>query len=124
MRGKSFGGIRAKFLFIFLVSLIFTTVIVLILNGIWRDKQTDYSYQIGKFTSECKGIYKEIDENLNNEEKIQDIINKDTNTDEVFIVDKQGNVILSHKNHYESIFTIYLRKCNNIVLVSKIEGAR
>jgi len=100
------GGIRAEFLFIFLISLIFSIVITLVINGMWRNKQTDYSDQIRNFTYNCKEIYKEIDENLNNEEKLQDIVSKDTIRFKVFIVDKQGKVILCSENNCEKQFDI------------------
>lgn len=99
MRGKNFGGIRAAFLLIFLVSLIFSIVITLVINGVWRYKQTDYSDQIRNFTFNCKGIYEEIDENINNDERLKDIVSRDTIKFKVFIVDKQGNVILGPENN-------------------------
>lgn len=105
MRGKNFGGIRAKFLFSFLISLIFSIVITLFINGIWRDKQTDYSNEMRIFDSKSQIIYREINENLNNQEKLQDIINNIINKNqdrvEVFITDKQGTVILSPENNCE-----------------------
>lgn len=106
MKGKGFGGIRAKFLFAFLVSVILSIVFVLIINNVWRNKQTDYSYQISRFNSECNELYDEIMENSNNEEKIREIVNRDTSQAEVFIVDTKGNVILSHSNHFEKQFDI------------------
>ena len=99
MRGKNFGGIRATFLFIFIVSLIFSIVITLVINGAWRNKQTDYSDQIRNFTYNCKGIYEEIDKDLNNDEKLQGIVSRDTIKFKVFIVDKQGKVLLSPENN-------------------------
>lgn len=106
MKGKSFGGIRAKFLFVFLVALIFSIVVVLIINESLRGKQTDYSYQISRFNSECNEIYNEIMENSNNEEKMREIVNRDTNQYEVFIVDTKGNVIRRHNNCFEKQFDI------------------
>lgn len=106
MKGKSFGGIRVKFLLAFLISVILSIIFVLIINNVWRNKQTDYSYQISRYNSECNGIYDEIIENLNDEKKIQEIINRDTNIDEVFIVDTEGNVIKSHNNRFEKQFDI------------------
>jgi len=99
LRGKNFGGIRATFLFIFIVSLIFSIVITLVINGAWRNKQTDYSDQIRNFTYNCKGIYEEIDKDLNNDEKLQGIVSRDTIKFKVFIVDKQGKVLLSPENN-------------------------
>jgi len=106
LKGKRFGGIRSTFLFIILISVIFSIVSTLFINGRWRDKQTDYSNQIKNFTNSCKGIYEEIDKNLNNEEKLQDILSRDTNRFKIFIVDKQGNVILSPENNYTKQFDI------------------
>lgn len=106
MKGKGFGGIRAEFLFVFIISVVFSIVFVLVINGIWRNKQTDYSYQINKFNSECNGIYNEMMESSNNEEKIREIINRDINEDEVFIIDTKGNVLLSHNNRFEKQFNI------------------
>lgn len=99
MRVKNFGGIRFTFLFIFLVSLILSIVITLVINGAWRDKQTDYSDQIRNFTYNCKRIYKEIDKNLYNDEKLQSIVSRDTIKYKVFIVDKQGKVLFSPENN-------------------------
>lgn len=99
MKGKNLGGIRAAFLFIFLVSLIFSIVITLVINDVWRSKQTDYSNQIRKFTYNCKEIYEEIDENLNNDEKLQGIASRDTIKFKVFIVDKQGKVLFGPENN-------------------------
>lgn len=106
MKGNGFGGIRVKFLFVFLLSLTFSVVFVLIINGILRNKQTDYSYQISRFNSECKRIYTELMENSNNEEKIREIVNRDTSEYEVFIVDTKGNVIVRHNNRFEKQFDI------------------
>lgn len=106
MKGKSFGGIRVEFLFAFLISAILSVVFVIIINDVWRDKQTDYSHQISKFNSECNRIYAEIIQNSNDEEKIKEIVNRDTNLDEVFIVDTKGNVIISHNNRFEKQFNI------------------
>ncbi|WP_160688076.1 HAMP domain-containing sensor histidine kinase [Clostridium sp. C2-6-12] len=106
MKGKRFGGIRVEFLFVFLISAILSIVFALIINDVWRNKQTDYSHQISKFNSECNRIYAEIIENSNNEEKIKEIVNRDTNLDEVFIVDTKGNVIISHNNRFEKQFDI------------------
>lgn len=106
MKGKGLGGIRTKFLFVFLVSVILSIVFVLVINDVWRNKQTDYSHQISRFNSECNEIYHEIMENLNNEEKIREIVNSDTNLDEVFIVDTKGNVIINHNNRFEKQFDI------------------
>jgi Signal transduction histidine kinase len=106
LKGKSFGGIRVKFLLVFLVSVFSSVVFVLIINDVWRNKQTDYSYQISRFNSECSGIYHEIMEHSSDEEKIQEIINRDTNLDEVFIVDTKGNVLISHNNRFEKQFDI------------------
>lgn len=99
MRGKNFGGIRFTFLVIFLVSLILSIVIPLVINGVWRNKQTDYSNQIRNFTYNCKEIYKKIDENMNSDEKLQDIVSRDTIRFKVFIVDKQGKVLFSPENN-------------------------
>ena len=93
------GGIRFTFLVIFLVSLILSIVIPLVINGVWRNKQTDYSNQIRNFTYNCKEIYKKIDENMNNDEKLQDIVSRDTIRFKVFIVDKQGKVLFSPENN-------------------------
>ncbi|MZK52678.1 sensor histidine kinase [Clostridium beijerinckii] len=98
MKGKNFGGIRFTFLVIFLVSLILSIVITLIINDSWRSKQTNYSNQIRNFTHSCKEIYKEIDESINNDEKLQDIVSRDTIKYKVFIVDKQGKVLFSPEN--------------------------
>jgi signal transduction histidine kinase len=106
LRGKRFGGIRSTFLFIILISVILSTVSTLIINGRWRDTQTDYSNQIRNFNDSCKGIYEEIDKNLNNEGKLQDILSRDTNRFKIFIVDKQGNVKLSSENNCEKQFDI------------------
>lgn len=99
MRGKNFGGIRFTFLVIFLVSLILSIVIPLVINGAWRNEQTDYSNQIRNFTYNCKEIYKKIDENMNSDEKLQDIVSRDTIRFKVFIVDKQGKVLFSPENN-------------------------
>ncbi len=99
MRGKNFWGIRFTFLVIFLVSLILSIVITLFINGAWRDEQTDYSNQIRNFTYNCKEIYKEIDENMSSDEKLQDIVSRDTIRFKVFIVDKQGKVLFSPENN-------------------------
>jgi signal transduction histidine kinase len=106
LKGKNFGGIRATFLFIFLVSLICSIVITLVINGAWRNKQTDYSDQIRNFTSNCNKIYEEIDENLSNDQKLQDILSRDTIKYKVFIVDKQGKVLLSPENNCTIQFDI------------------
>ncbi len=92
------GGIRFTFLVIFLVSLILSIVITLVINDSWRDEQTDYSNQIRNFTHSCKEIYKEIDESINNDEKLQEIVSEDTIKYKVFIVDKQGKVLFSPEN--------------------------
>lgn len=99
MKGKNFGGIRFTFLVIFLVSLILSIVITLFINGAWRDEQTDYSNQIRNFTYNCKEIYKEIDENMNSDEKLQYIVSRDNIRFKVFIVDKQGKVLFSPENN-------------------------
>lgn len=106
MKGKIFGGIRFKFLLVFLISLILSVVVVLVINNLWRNKQTDYSYQISRFNSECSGIYHELMENSNDEKKIREIVNRDTNQDEVYIVNTKGNVIISHNNRFEKQFDI------------------
>lgn len=106
MKDKSFGGIIVEFLFVFLISAILSVVFVLMINEAWRNKQTDYSHQISKFNSECNRIYGEIIKNSNNEERIKEIVNRDTNLDEVFIVDTKGNVIISHNNRFEKQFDI------------------
>lgn len=98
MKGKNWGGIRFTFLVIFLVSLILSIVITLIINDSWRSKQTNYSNQIRNFTYNCKEIYKEIDESINNDEKLQEIVSRDTIKYKVFIVDKQGKVLFSPEN--------------------------
>ncbi|OOM75713.1 sensor histidine kinase CssS [Clostridium sp. BL-8] len=94
------------FLVIFLVSLILSTVITLVINGAWRDEQTDYSNQISNFTYNCKEIYKEIDENMKNDEKLQDIVSRDTIRFKVFIVDKQVKVLFSPENNCIKQFDI------------------
>ncbi|OOM76478.1 HAMP domain-containing sensor histidine kinase [Clostridium sp. BL-8] len=99
MKGKNFGGIRFAFLVIFLVSLTLSIVITLVINGAWRDEQTDYSNQIRNFTYNCREIYKEIDENMNSDEKLQEIVSRDTIRFKVFIVDKQGKVLFSPENN-------------------------
>lgn len=106
LKGKIFGGIRFKFLLVFLISVILSVVFVLIINDVWRNKQTDYSYQINRFNSECNRIYHEMMENANNEEKIQEIINRNTNLDEVFIIDTKGNVVIGHNDRFEKQFDI------------------
>jgi len=98
LKGKNWGGIRFTFLVIFLVSLILSIVITLIINDSWRSKQTNYSNQIRNFTYNCKEIYKEIDESINNDEKLQEIVSRDTIKYKVFIVDKQGKVLFSPEN--------------------------
>ncbi|WP_270563121.1 sensor histidine kinase [Clostridium beijerinckii] len=98
MKGKNFGGIRFTFLVIFLVSLILSIVITLVINDSWRSKQTNYSNQIRNFTHNCKEIYKEIDESISNDEKLQEIVSRDTIKYKVFIVDKQGKVLFSPEN--------------------------
>ncbi|WP_205163083.1 ATP-binding protein [Clostridium beijerinckii] len=80
------------------MSLILSIVITLIINDSWRSKQTNYSNQIRNFTHSCKEIYKEIDESINNDEKLQDIVSRDTIKYKVFIVDKQGKVLFSPEN--------------------------
>jgi len=99
LKGKNFGGIRATFLFIFLISLIFSIVITLVINDSWRCKQTDYSNQIRKFTYNCKEIDGEIDENLNNDEKLEEIVSRDTIEYKMFIVDKQGKILFGPENN-------------------------
>ena len=106
LKVRGLGGIRVKFLFAFLVSVILSIVFVLVINDVWRNKQMDYSYQINQFKFECNGIYHEIMESSNNEEKIREIINRDTNQDEVFIIDTKGSVILRHNNRFEKQFYI------------------
>ncbi|WP_173709712.1 hypothetical protein [Clostridium beijerinckii] len=80
------------------MSLILSIVITLIINDSWRIKQTNYSNQISNFTHNCKEIYKEIDESINNDEKLQEIVSRDTIKYKVFIVDKQGKVLFSPEN--------------------------
>ncbi|MBE6088814.1 MAG: HAMP domain-containing histidine kinase [Clostridium beijerinckii] len=80
------------------MSLILSIVITLIINDSWRSKQTNYSNQIRNFTYNCKEIYKEIDESINNDEKLQEIVSRDTIKYKVFIVDKQGKVLFSPEN--------------------------
>jgi signal transduction histidine kinase len=106
LKGKIFGGIRFKFLLVFLISVILSVVFVLIINNLWRNKQTDYSYQISRCNSECSGIYHELMENSNDEKKIREIVNRDTNQDEVYIINTKGNVIISHNNRFEKQFDI------------------
>lgn len=110
------GGIRFTFLFIFLVSLILSIVITLVINDSWRSKQTDYSNQIRNFTNNCKEIYKEIDENINNDEKLQSIVSRDTIRFKVFIVDKQGKVLFGPENNSIKQFDI------NIILNQKYKS--
>ncbi|WP_271812598.1 sensor histidine kinase [Clostridium beijerinckii] len=80
------------------MSLILSIVITLVINDSWRSKQTNYSNQIRNFTHNCKEIYKEIDESISNDEKLQEIVSRDTIKYKVFIVDKQGKVLFSPEN--------------------------
>jgi signal transduction histidine kinase len=45
-------------------------------------------------------------ENSNDEKKIREIVNRDTNQDEVYIINTKGNVIISHNNRFEKQFDI------------------
>jgi signal transduction histidine kinase len=74
---------------------------VLIFNGIYRDNHTNYSKEIATFNSECAPIFTEIASNSESKDKIQNIIDKNSGYEDIFIVNLKGEVVQENKNNFE-----------------------
>ncbi|WP_051541983.1 HAMP domain-containing sensor histidine kinase [Clostridium lundense] len=101
MRNKYLGGIRLRFLLIFFISIIFATISALTINNILRNRRTDYSKEIQNFNRRCSPIFSEIKENMNNKKELQNIIDKNSSNKDIYIVNKNGEVLLKQQNNCE-----------------------
>lgn len=78
----------------------------LFINGTLRNERTDYSNEISLFNSKCLFVFNQMQEQENNIEKLQNIINQNSSYGDIFIVDKEGNIILKPKNNFEKQINI------------------
>lgn len=101
MRNKHIKGIRIKFLFIFFISFFLSIFSGLCINNILRNQRTDYSKEISIFNSRSAVIIDDIKKNSYNTDALQRIIDEYRNRIEVFIVDKQGYILLKPKYNYQ-----------------------
>lgn len=101
MKSKYFFGIRAKFFSIFFISLTVGLFIAFFLNDTIREKRTNYTKEISVFNAECSALLEEMDKNRNNTQELQNFINEKAGHVDIFIVNKQGDIILKPKNNYE-----------------------
>lgn len=101
MKSKYFLGIRAKFLSIFFISISVGLFIALLTNGIARDKRTDYSEEISVFNSECLSLFESMNKNVKDTQELQNIINENAGYVDIFVVNKEGYVLLKPKDNFE-----------------------
>ncbi|MDP4145024.1 MAG: HAMP domain-containing sensor histidine kinase [Bacillota bacterium] len=101
MKNRYFWGIRARFLLVFSVSLVIGMLVALTANGYLRQNSTSYSREIKVFNSECSPIFEEIKKNIGNANKLQEIIDRYSFKMDIYVVDKQGQVLFKQKNSYE-----------------------
>lgn len=101
LKSKYFIGIRARFLWIFFISLTVGLFLAFLINGIARNKTTDYSLEISAFNSECSPLIEKMNKNINNTQELQNIINLNASYVDIFIVNKDGEILLKAKNNFE-----------------------
>ncbi len=104
MKSKHFLGIRIKFLFIFFISLAAGLFFAFFINGISRDKKTEYSKEISVFNNRYFSLFEEMKKNTNSTVALQNIINENTvhvDIVDIFVVNKEGIVLLKPKNNFE-----------------------
>lgn len=98
MKSNYIYGIRARFIAAFLISIFAGLFVFLIVNEAFRDKRTDYSREIAAFNRQCQPIIESISASLSNRATLQNIVsgNHPNYGDlEIYITDKDGNVLLS-----------------------------
>jgi len=93
-------GIRARFLSSFFISLIVGLFIAFLMNGISRNRGTDYSREIASFNSHCVPLFDKMEKNINNIQQLQSIINDSYYN--IVIVNKEGDILLKPKEDFEN----------------------
>lgn len=73
----------------------------LFINGVFRNKRTDYTDEIFKFNSRCVYLFNQLQGVEDNIDNLQNIIDLNTEDVEIFITDKEGNIILKPRNNFE-----------------------
>ncbi len=106
MRSKYLGGIRLRFLLIFFISIVLEITGSLIINNILRNKRTDYSKEIQNFNRSCSYIFSEIKRNVNDNKELQNIIDKNSSDKDIYIVNKNGGILLKQQNNCEKVLDI------------------
>lgn len=106
MRGKYLGGIRLRFLLIFFISIVIATIISLTINNISRNRRIDYSKEIQNFNRSCSPIFNELKENMNDKKELQNIIDRNSSNKDVYIVNKNGDILLKQQNNFEKVLDI------------------
>lgn len=101
MKSKYFVGIRGKFLIAFFTAIILAMLIGLSVNSILRNRRNDYSKEIQVFNSKYSSVFNEIKKNANNEKELQNIINENSSNNDIYIVNKKGDVLLKSQNSCE-----------------------
>lgn len=77
------------------------TISALTINNILRNRRTDYLKEIQNFNRRSSPIFSKIKENANNKKELQNIINKNSDNKDIYIVNKNGYILLKQQNNCE-----------------------
>ncbi len=107
-------GLRFKLIMMFLVSLIISIPSGFLIDELFRSKGRDYYVQTNYFVKQCKSTEKKIAD-AKNDNEIYSIINKNIRYADIFILSKNGEVLIKNKNSMEKNFDLdSIAKNNNI----------
>lgn len=106
-------GLRFKLIMMFLVSLIIAIPSGFLVDELFRKNGNDYYVQTTYFIKQCKAIEKKIT-NAKDDKEIYSIINGNVRYADIFILGKNGEVLIKNKNCMEKNFDLdSLTKINN-----------
>lgn len=107
-------GLRFKLIMMFLVSLIISMPSGFLVDELFRSNGRDYYVQTNYFVKQCKSTEKKIAD-AKNDNEIYSIINKNVKYADIFILSKNGEVLIKNKNSMEkSVDLASIAKNNNI----------
>jgi len=98
-------GLRFKLIMMFLVSLIISIPSGFLVDELLGTNSSDYYVQTASFAKQCKAIQKKI-ANAKNDTEIYSIINENVRYADIFILSKNGEVLIKNKNSMEKNFDL------------------